>query len=123
MTIFATQASVLASDAGLYSNIDNFLKCQSIEKVRCLEVQEYRSDFVGPMQDQIQEETIALIKEPSVRDLICCESDSVQKSVLINQIFEKSTSSLGLVDDQRMVISSDFVGPQQIEHRIKLLSQ
>ncbi len=53
-------------------NTGENLNCSEIEKVRCLEVQEYGHEFVGPKFDEYIIEEYKTFTRPSTRELICC---------------------------------------------------
>ncbi|WP_412471861.1 hypothetical protein [Halobacteriovorax sp. RT-1-4] len=72
------------------SQLDNLLRCGEVAQVRCLEVQEFGQEFVGP----IQEETVIEVKSnevagPSIRELICCEDDDKLRKSIIGHIFNQ----------------------------------
>ncbi|MFG1486367.1 hypothetical protein ABMA77_09855 [Halobacteriovorax sp. RZ-1] len=72
------------------SQLDSLLRCSEVAQIRCLEVQEYGQDFVGP----IQEETVIQAKiseavSPSIRELICCEDDEKLRKSIVGHIFDQ----------------------------------
>lgn len=85
---FALTYSLVSLAEGI--DYDSLLQCKEVEKVRCLEVQEFGHDFVGPQIDGDMVEAQAVnIAQPSIREFVCCEDDLKVRETIVGHIFDK----------------------------------
>ncbi|WP_419172483.1 hypothetical protein [Halobacteriovorax sp.] len=85
------------------------LKCHEVQKTRCLEVQEYGQEFVGPQIDEsLNEAQFVDTTRPTIRELVCCEKSTSLRESVVGHIFNE------MLPDQ-VIIS--LLGQKVVKHK------